>query len=113
MEVGKDFIINSDGSVTLLTPEKAPTKEQEEEKILSKERSDLEEEIFSHPERSTPEELAQKKQRFEELTKILGMDSKKSANAFAEAKARLRAMVAQQQSGPNIADIVAQQKQND
>ena len=97
MQEGKDFVVNPDGSVTRLhgnTVSKTP--QQVAQDKLAKERSDLEYEIFSHPERWTPDELARKKERFAQLNEILGIDVKKSANALASARERLRARVAAQ-----------------
>ncbi len=93
-----------------VVPQDEATKKED---MLSKERDRLDYEIHSHPERFSVEELAEKKKRFAELDKMLGIDTKKSANDLKAAREKLRAIAAQknqQQAGPNVFDIIAQQK---
>jgi len=119
MEEGKDFIINPDGSVTLSDwKEPVKSKEQQAEDAQEAEYNQLVYDM-SHPERFSAEEMAAKKERREELHKILGKDkfiqnkAGKLQDASARMREQLRAKLKQQQSGPSLADIAMQQKQND
>ena len=73
VEYGKDFIANEFGEIVQLKGDIISKKEQTPTDKMQAERSQLEYEVFSHPERWTAEELAAKKARYEELTKILNI----------------------------------------
>ena len=108
MQVDKDFVVNSDGSVTSLTGESG--KKNIENEDLYSERGRLVYES-SHPERFSPTEIEQKKTRIAELDKILG----RQTNALKAGKELLLKKLAAQQnqkSAPSVADIISQQKQN-
>lgn len=108
MEEGKDFVVNADASVTYLNGKSGKTNIENED--LYSERGRLVYEV-SHPERFSPQEIAIKKERIAELDKILG----KNVDALKAGKALLlkkMAMEKKEQVAPNIADILAQAKQN-
>ena len=102
MKQGKDFIINEFGEVVSLNGNSLAPKETPERKLQS-ERSQLEYEIFSHPERMTPDELAAKKARFEELNNILGI---KKIDTLAAGKDMLKKRLA-------AMNMAARAKEND
>lgn len=104
-------MVNPDGSITMLNGENAVNKTPQQA-AMDKEHSELDYLINSHPDRLADVDAA--RARRDELANDMGIDAKKSGRAFDDARARLRAKIlAQQKSGPNIADIVKQQKQND
>ena len=77
-EYGKDFIINESGEIVMLNGKSMASEDSAEHKLQA-ERSQLEYEIFSHPDRFTPDELAAKKARYAELEKQLGITKKVDA----------------------------------
>lgn len=111
----KDFVINSDGSVT--RKNYTPVEQTAEDK-LEAEYNQLVYDM-SHPERFSADEMAQKSQRRAELHSILGKDkfitvkNGKFMDAAARMREKLRAQLLQNnQSKPSLSDIVQQSKQN-
>ena len=78
MQKGKDFIINEFGEIVSLNGQSIVPEDTPERKLQA-EYSQLEYEIFSHPDRFTPDELAAKKARYAELEKQLGITKKVDA----------------------------------
>lgn len=115
MQVDKDFVVNSDGSVTSLTGAVSVKKTSEDQ--LEAEYNQLVYDM-SHPERFTPDEMAAKSERHAELHKALGKDKfmttkgGKMMDAAARMREKLREQLKQKQMAQNVADIAAQQKQN-
>ena len=109
-ELGKDFIINEFGEIVMLNG-KSMTAEETPEHKLQAEHSQLEYEIFSHPDRFTDAELAAKKARYDEIKKTLGMTKKVDALAMGKAilQKRMTAMRGQENaSSANMLNIAAQ-----
>ena len=102
MQEGKDFVVNPDGSVTILNDQITIKKTHEDE--LEAEYNDL---VYnmSHPERFSDQEMADMAARRAELHKKLNKD--KYINAMADMKAKARAKLEQQ------AAVANQKKQND
>ena len=74
----KNFTINEYGEIVSLNGQSLAPEDTPERK-LEAEYSQLEYEIFSHPDRFTPDELAAKKARYAELEKQLGITKKVDA----------------------------------
>ena len=98
-ELGKDYIINEYGEVV--------SGDEDKSDKLSDEYHQLDYEIFSHPDRFTPDELAAKKARYEELAKILGITKKSNALAAGRDALKKR-MAAMRNNGQSYSETLAQ-----
>lgn len=99
---GTRFQINANGEIVLLDGE-MPFKKSEAEAARDAEHAELDYLINSHPDRLKDVDAA--RARRAKLEKEMGIDPKKSADALAKGRERLRARI--------ISQEISQQKQND
>lgn len=101
-EDGTRFRVNDDGSVTNLNG-KSCIEKSEAEAARNAEHAELDYLINAHPDRLKDVDAA--RARRAKLEKEMGIDPKKSADALAKGRERLRARI--------ISQEISQQKQND
>ena len=106
---GTRFQINANGEIVLLDGE-MPRKKSEAEAARDAEYSELEYLINNHPDRLKDVDAA--RARRTKLEEEMGIDSKKSADAFAKAREKLRARI-NQKNNSDLLNIISQKKQND
>lgn len=109
-EMGKDYTVNEFGEIVHLNGDDTKNKSAGDE--LFNEHAQLEYEIFSHPDRFSPEELEQKKARYAELSNQLGLNKRMACkNATLELRKKLMQQQNKQLSPEQI--ISLQQREND
>lgn len=106
---GRRFQINDAGEIIALDGKDMSVK-SEVDAAKDTEYGNLDYLINNHPDRLDDVDAARAQR--DRLEKEMGIDSKKSAAAFAKAREKLRARI-NQKNNPGLIDIMGQQKQND
>ena len=106
---GRRFKINDAGEIVALDGKDIPVK-SETEAAKDAEYGNLDYLINNHPDRLNDVDAARAQRA--SMQEKMGIDSKKSAAAFAKAREKLRARIIQK-NNPGLMDIISKQRQND